>query len=58
MNAVMESLVEVVQADPTPEPHTSSYWKQYSQGFVVRRQGEELVLQSNWTFGSFGRTSA
>lgn len=47
MNAVLESLLELVQVDPLPSEHTSSQWRLWGAETVVERHGEALELRSS-----------
>lgn len=54
MNPVFESLLEVVNKDPYPAAHTSSYWQEHGQRNVIERRGEDLILQG-WGIGAMAR---
>ncbi len=45
MNPVIESLLQIVEADPLPVAHTSSYWQRYGSETLVERRGAEIVLR-------------
>lgn len=45
MNAVIDSLLDVVRQDPLPARHTSSHWRQYGSQTIVERRGAELILE-------------
>ncbi len=45
MNAVMESLLEVIERDPLPDAYTSSYWKEFGRQAVIERRGGALTMR-------------
>lgn len=45
MNHVIETLLEIVAADPLPAAHTSSHWQRYGRETLVERAGDCLVLR-------------
>lgn len=57
MNALMESLLEVTEREPLPEPHTSSHWKRYGAQTVAERREGRIFLRASG-FSGHSRTSA
>lgn len=47
MNAVIESLLQIVDANPLPAGHTSSHWQRHGSETIVERRGGELVLRAS-----------
>lgn len=47
MNPVIEELLIMVERDPVPAAHTSSFWKHYGRETTVERSGDELVLRGS-----------
>lgn len=46
MNPVVESLLEIVQADPLPAAHTSSHWQRYGREVIAERNDSGLILRA------------
>lgn len=44
MDPVVQSLLEVVEKEPYPAPHTSRYWREEGERLALRREGEKLLL--------------
>ncbi len=42
----MDSLLDLVATDPLPRAHTSSHWEQFGRDTVVRRRGDDIVLEA------------
>lgn len=47
MNPAIESLLRIVEADPLPAAHTSSYWQRYGRETVVERRDNGLFLRGS-----------
>ena len=45
MHPVIETLLELVAADPLPASHTSSHWQRYGTETRVACRGDELILR-------------
>jgi SAM-dependent methyltransferase len=46
MNATIEALLEMVEADPLPAGDTSSHWQRFGRDTTVERRGDDLLLHA------------
>lgn len=46
MNPVIESLLKIVETDPIPDVHISSFWRGYGRETIVERRGDDLTLRA------------